>query len=71
MQEKSFSRIFWPKFPFELSDMNSAFLRSPSRETAMKVLVFVQWLWADVGHKDTLDLERTRKKAETELGVSF
>ena len=69
MQEKSFSRIFWPKFPFELSDMNSAFLRSPSRETAMKVLV--QWLWADVGHKDTLDLERTRKKAETKLGVSF
>ena len=71
MQEKSFSRIFWPKFPFEHSDMNSAFLRSPSRETAMKVLVFVQWLWADVGHKDTLDLERTRKKAETELRVSF
>ena len=71
MQEKSFSRIFWPKFPFEHSDMNSAFLRLPNRETAMKVLVFVQWLWADVEHKDTLDLERTRKKAETELGVSF
>ena len=71
MREKQFSRTIWLEFSFELSDMNSAFLGSPSRETVLKELVCVQWLWADFRHRDTFDLERTMKKAETKLGVSF
>ena len=71
MQEKPLSRTFWLEFPFELSDMNSALLRSPSREIVMKVLIFFQWLWVDVTNRDTFDLERARNRAETKLGVSF
>ena len=40
VQEKPLSRTFWLEFPFELSDINSALLRSPSREIVMKVLIF-------------------------------